>query len=118
MCTPVERTKEGRSYASMEDHLQLQTKAENCKGQGLPKKPSSRSASHAAWLTSPIPLSLLSGGKAFLTAIVQDVLHTRRNYSSTDLLLQLHVQSKGLNQSLKRSLAGAEAAGQMLGISL
>lgn len=35
MCTPVERKKGDRSYASVEDHLQLQSKAENCKGQGL-----------------------------------------------------------------------------------
>lgn len=78
MCTLVERTKEGRSYASVEDHLQLQSKAENCKGQGLPKKPSSRSASHAAWLITPVPLALQSGGKTSLTAIVRDMLNARR----------------------------------------
>lgn len=111
MCTPVERTKEGRSYASVEDHLQLQNKAENCKGQGLPKKPSGKSASHATWLITPVPLALQSGGKASLIPIVQDVLSPRRNYSSTDLLLQLHVQSKGPNQALKRSPARAEEAG-------
>lgn len=78
MCTPVERTKEGRSYASVGDHLELQSKAENCKGQGLPKKPSGRSASHAAWLITPVPLALQSGGKTSSTAMVQDVLSTRR----------------------------------------
>lgn len=103
MCTPVERTKEDRFYASVEDHLQLQSKAENCKGQGLPKKPSSRSASYAAWLFTPVPLSFQSGGKTSLTAIVWDVLNTRRNYSSTDLLLQLHVQSKGPSQEAEPS---------------
>uniref|UniRef100_A0A8C3TNN7 Tubulin beta chain n=1 Tax=Catharus ustulatus TaxID=91951 RepID=A0A8C3TNN7_CATUS len=110
MCTPVERTKEDRSYASVEDHLQLQSKAENCKGQGLPKKPSSRSASYAAWLITPVPLSLQSGGKTSLTAIVWDVLNTRRNYSSTDLLLQLHVQSKGLNQEEEPSRSRSSGA--------
>lgn len=118
MCIPVERTKEGRSYASVEDHLQLQSKAENCKGQGLPKKLSGRSASHAAWLITPVPLALQSGGKTSLTGIVWDVPSARRNHSSTDLLLQLHVQGKGPNQSWKRSPVGAEEAGQMLGMSL
>lgn len=118
MCTPAERTKEGTSHASLENHLQLQSKAENCKGQGLPKKPSSRSASHAAWVITPVPLALQSGGKSSLRAIGQDVPSARRNYSSIDLLLQLHVLSKGPNQSLKRSPAGAQEARQMLDMSL
>lgn len=94
MCTPVERTKEGRSYASVEDHLQLQSKAENCKGQGLPKKPSGRSASHAVWLITPVPLALHSGEKNILDghrpgcAEYQEKLQQHRSAPTTSCIEQ------------------------------
>lgn len=101
MCTPVERTKEDRSYAYVEDHLQLQSKAQNCKGQALPKKPFGRSASRAAWLITPVPLALQSAGKTSLTAIVQDVPRnvpgetTAAQICSYNFMYRSKAQSKG-----------------------
>lgn len=86
----------------MEDHPHLQRKADNYRRQGLPTKPSSRAASHVAWLIIPVAPVPQSIGKA-----------ARKHDSSTDPLLQPHRQSEGPNLSLKRSPVGAEWTGSV-----
>lgn len=115
--TLVRKTEEGRSYASVEDCLQLQSKAENRERQGLPKKPFSRAASHAAWLLTPFAPAPQTGEEASLAAHHRG--RAERRYGSTDPLLQPQGQGQGPNLSLKRSLVGAgERTEQVLGVSL